>query len=207
MTGFLEAVDSMHTRGVAIDEKDYIFALMVVLGEEPQTAYVMAYDMEGFKKAIGTEEEDSYLATKHSDAETMLEQQNIKQLKDLLEESYRAQVQAAALNLTDYKFSGQETVQILNNLLKTRVDDMESSSVKDVVAILKALSDQGALETGDGGFSRHFVQIFPKFNALCNNCGREFDCHTGIGAVCPHCGMQYHWDADTNKFIPQPQKL
>lgn len=207
MTGYLESVATMHTRGVTIDEKDYIFTLMIVIGETPQNAFAIAYDMTEFKKFIGTEDEDAYLLSKRKDAETMLAHQNVIQLRDLLEESYRAQIQSASLNLTDYHFSGQETVQILNNLLKTRIDDLESSSVKDVVSLLKALSEQGALEMGDGGFSRHFVQILPKFNALCVSCNREFECHSGIGATCPHCHQQYQWSSEENRFYPQPSKL
>ena len=207
MVGYLEAVSTMHTRGVVIDEKDYIFTLMVVLGESPQNAFALAYDMSEFKKVIGTEDEEVYLSTKTKDAENMLAQQQIIQLKDLLEESYRAQIQSASLNLTDYHFSGQETVQILNNLLKTRIDDLESSSVKDVVSLLKALSDQGALEMGDGGFSRHFVQISPKFLALCTSCNREFDAYAGVGAVCPHCHQQYHWSSEENRFYPNVEHL
>lgn len=207
MTGYLEAISTMHTRGVSIDEKDYIFTLMVVIGEEPQTAYAVAFEPEELKKHIGTEEEDIFLSSKKKDAESILAQQGIVQLRDLLEESYRAQIQSDALNLKDFRFSGQEAVQILNNLLKTRVDELESSSVKDVVSLLKALSDQGALETGDGGFSRHFIQISPKFPALCTNCGREFDCYAGIGAKCPHCGRQYLWSDEESRFYPQPAKL
>ena len=207
MTGYLEAVSTMHTRGIVIDEKDYIFTLMVVLNESPQNAFALAYDMSEFKKVIGTEDEEVYLSTKKKDAETMLTQQSIIQLKDLLDESYRAQVQSDALNLKDFRFSGQETVQILNNLLKSRVDDLESSSVKDVVSLLKALSDQGALEVGDGGFSRHFVQIYPKFNALCIQCGKEFDAMRGLSAKCPHCGQVYTWVQEEEKYIPQPTKL
>lgn len=207
MVGYLESVSTMHTRGVVIDEKDYIFTLMVVLGESPQNAFAFAYDMSEFKKFVGTEDEDAYLSTKKKDADTMLTQQSIIQLKGLLEESYRAQVQADALNLKDFRFSGQETVQILNNLLKTRIDDLESSSVKDVVSLLKALSDQGALEMGDGGFSRHFVQISPKFPALCVACNREFDCYVGLGAKCPHCGQEYRWSEEEQRYYPQPQKL
>lgn len=207
MVGYLEAVSTMHTRGIVIDEKDYIFTLMMVLGESPQNAFALAYDMSEFKKVVGTEDEDAYLSTKKKDAEAMLTQQSIIQLKDLLDESYRAQIQSASLNLTDYHFSGQETVQILNNLLKTRIDDLESSSVKDVVSLLKALSDQGALEMGDGGFSRHFVQISPKFPALCVSCNREFDCYVGLGAKCPHCGQEYRWSEEEQRFYPQPNKL
>lgn len=207
MVGYLEAVSAMHTRGVLIDEKDYIFTLMVVLGESPQNAFAFAYDMSEFKKVIGTENEDAYLLTKTKDADNMLAQQQITQLKDLLNESYRAQVQSNALDLKDFRFSGQETVQILNNLLKTRVDDLESSSVKDVVSLLKALSEQGALEMGDGGFSRHFVQISPKFLALCTSCNREFDAYAGVGAVCPHCHQQYRWSAEEGRFYPSIEHL
>lgn len=207
MVGYLEAISTMHTRGVVINEKDYIFTLMVVLGESPQNAFALAYDRSEFKKVIGTEDEEAYLSTKTKDAENMLTQQQIIQLKDLLEESYRAQVQSDALNLKDFRFSGQETVQILNNLLKSRVDDLESSSVRDVVSLLKALSDQGALEMGDGGFSRHFVQISPKFPALCVACNREFDCYVGLGAKCPHCGQEYLWSEEEQRYYPQPQKL
>ena len=207
MVGFLEAVSTMHTRGVAIDEKDYIFTLMVVLNESPQNAFAFAYDTNELKKVIGTEEEDAYLSTKTKDAENMLAQQQIIQLKDLLEESYRAQVQSASLNLTDYHFSGQETVQILNNLLKTRIDDLESSSVKDVVGIIKTLSDTGALDTGDSGFSRHFVVVKDKYPALCVSCNREFDIYPGVGAVCPFCSQHYTLSSEENRFYPPPTKL
>jgi hypothetical protein len=207
MVGYLEAVSTMHTRGVAIDEKDYIFTLMVVLGESPQNAFALAYDMSEFKKVIGTEDEDAYLSTKTKDAENMLAQRQIIQLKDWLEEAYRAQVQSASLNLTDYHFSGQETVQILNNLLKTRIDDLESSSVKDVVSLLKALSDQGALEMGDGGFSRHFVQIPSKFNILCPQCNREGYAVEGLDFRCEFCGCIAKWDESQRRYFPNLSHL
>ena len=207
MVGYLEAVSTMHTRGVSIDEKDYFFVLLTVLEEEPQNAYALTYDLQEFKKFLGTEDEDFYLSSKKKDAENMLAQQKIIQLQDLLRGAYRAQIQSAALKLEDYHFSGQETVQILNNLLKTRVDDLESSSVKDVVALLRALSEQGGLDMGDGGFSRHFIQVSPKFPALCTSCNREFDAYAGLGAKCPHCGQQYRWSAEENRFYPEVEHL
>ena len=207
MVGYLEAVSTMHTRGVVIDEKDYIFTLMVVLNEPPQNAFAFAYDMSEFKKVIGTEDEDAYLSTKTKDAENMLAQRQIIQLKDWLEEAYRAQVQSASLNLTDYHFSGQETVQILNNLLKTRIDDLESSSVKDVVSLLKALSDQGALEMGDGGFSRHFVQIPNKYNTVCPQCSREGYAVDGLDFRCEFCGHIAKWDESSRRYWPNLQTL
>lgn len=207
MVGYLESVSTMHTRGVVIDEKDYIFTLMVVLNESPQNAFALAYDIGNFKKVIGTEDEDSYLLSKTKDAENMLEQQNIIQLRDFLAESYKTQVQAEALNLKDFKFSGQEAVQILNNLLKTRIDDLESSSVRDVVGIIKTLSETGALDTGDSGFSRHFIIVKDKYPAICATCNHEIDIYPGVGAVCPFCSQHYTWSSEENRFYPSVEHL
>ena len=207
MVGYLESISTMHTRGVVIDEKDYIFTLMVVLHESPQNAFALAYDIGNFKKVIGTEDEDSYLLSKTKDAENMLEQQNIIQLRDFLAESYKTQVQAEALNLKDFKFSGQEAVQILNNLLKTRIDDLESSSVRDVVGIIKTLSETGALDTGDSGFSRHFIIVKDKYPAICTTCNHEIDIYPGIGAVCPFCSQRYTWSSEENRFYPSVEHL
>lgn len=207
MTGYLESVSTMHTRGVVIDEKDYIFTLMVVLNESPQNAFALAYDIGNFKKVIGTEDEDSYLLSKTKDAENMLEQQNIIQLRDFLAESYKTQVQAEALNLKDFKFSGQEAVQILNNLLKTRIDDLESSSVRDVVGIIKTLSETGALDTGDSGFSRHFIIVKDKYPAICTTCNHEIDIYPGVGAVCPFCSQRYTWVEEEQRFYPNFDRL
>lgn len=203
----MESVSTMHTRGVVIDEKDYIFTLMVVLNESPQNAFALAYDIRNFKKVIGTEDEDSYLLSKTKDAENMLEQQNIIQLRDFLAESYKTQVQAEALNLKDFKFSGQEAVQILNNLLKTRIDDLESSSVRDVVGIIKTLSETGALDTGDSGFSRHFIIVKDKYPAICTTCNHEIDIYPGVGAVCPFCSQHYTWSSEENRFYPSVEHL
>lgn len=203
---YLDIASTMHTRGADIDIKEYLFSLMVTMGEDSETAFAIAFEPSEFWKHLG-EEEGAYLASKKKDAEALLGQQNIKLLRDFMDESYRAEIQSKALNITDYKFSGEETVQILNDLLKSRITDMDTASVKDVVSILKALTEQGALDVGDGGFGRHFVQIFPKFNALCVKCGREFDAQRGLGAKCPHCGQEYRWSEQENRYFPEPSKL
>ena len=203
---YLDTASTLHTRGTDISIEDYIFVMMTTLGEDIETAYAIAYEPSEFRKNMG-EDEGLYLLSKKKDAETLIEQQNIKMLIDILGDAYRADIQEKALNLTDVKFSGEQTLQILNNLLKTRVTDMDTASVKDVVQILKALTEQGALDVGDGGFSRHFVQILPKFSALCTRCGREFDAQRGLGAVCPHCHQQYRWSEEENRFYPSFEKL
>lgn len=204
---YLDTINTLHTRGVAFSREDYLFALMVASGEDIEVAYAIVFDHQEFNRVVGTEDEQIYLTSKRQTALALLEQQNIKMLKDTFDEEHRAIVQKQALNLKDFKFSGEQTVQILNNLLKSRIDDIDSASVKDVVGIIKSLTDQGALEVGDGGFSRHFVQIFPKFNALCIECGKEFDAMRGLSVKCPHCGQVYTWMQDEQKYIPQPTKL
>lgn len=207
MVGYLESVATMHTRGVSICDKEYVFTMMVVLDCNPREAYALAYDIDEFRKVIGTEHEEAYLSSKEKEADTMLGQQNIVQLREFMTESYRSQVQTSALNLKDFRFSGQETMQILNNLLKSRVDDIDNASVKDVVGIIKTLADQGALDTGDSGFAKHFIQIYPAYSALCVSCNREFEAHAGLGVTCPHCGQQYRWSNEENRFYPEIARL
>ena len=203
---YLDIASTLHTRGIDIDFNEYLFALMVTGGEDKEVAYAIAFEPSEFKKNMG-EDENGYISSKKQETKLLVEKQNVKMLLDIMSDIHRADIQAQALGLTDFRFSGEQTVQILNNLLKTRIDDMESSSVKDVVAILKALTEQGALDTGDGGFSKHFVQIFPKFNALCVRCGREFDAQKGLGTKCPHCGQEYRWSNEENRYYPEVVKL
>lgn len=207
MIGFAEALETMKTRGVTIDEKDYFFTLMVVLQDTPQNAFALVYDTDEYKKQVGGAHEEAYLASKEQSANDILCKQNIVQLRELLEESFREQVQAETLTLKDFRFSGKETVQILNNLLKTRIDDMENSSVKDIVSVIKTLSDQGALDVGDSGFARHFIQVFPPYTAVCVSCSKEFEAHAGMGVVCPHCHQQYRWSTEEERFYPEMAHL
>ncbi len=203
---YLDTASTMHTRGANIDMNEYLFALMITNGEDTDVAYALAFEPKTFKENLG-EEEGTYLASKKQEGEAIMNQQNIKMLLDYMGDVYRSEIQAKALNLEEYRFSGEDTVRILNNLLKTRINDLETSSVKDIVAILKTLTESGGLDTGDGGFGKHFVQIFPKYSALCTKCGREFDAQRGLGAVCPHCHQQYRWSSEENRFFPNVEHL
>jgi predicted RNA-binding Zn-ribbon protein involved in translation (DUF1610 family) len=135
-----------------------------------------------------------------------MQQQSIVQLRQEMEDLYVAEIQGKALNLENYRFTGGQIAQILQNLLHNRVADLDSASTKDVISLIKLLTEQFGLD-GGSDFEKHFIQIYPKFNALCTRCNREFQVADGIGAVCPHCGAVCQWDAQSNKFIPQPSKL
>lgn len=206
MLSFTDTTQTLFSRGITFTIEEYIFCLNLVLGEDKYISYALAYDQSGYKKVLGTEDEDDFLQSKRQECDALLQQQTIVKLKQELEDLYIAEVQNKALNLEDYRFTGGQIAQILQNLLHNRISDLDSASTKDVISLIKLLTEQFGLD-GGSDFEKHFIQILPKFNALCNNCNREFQIASGIGAVCPHCGASYHWDSNSEKFIPQPQKL
>ena len=206
MLNFTETTQILFGRGITFSIEDYLFCLNLVLGEDENVSYALAYDRAGYKKVLGTEDEDEYLKTKEQECKVLMQQQSIVQLRQEMEDLYVAEIQGKALNLENYRFTGGQIAQILQNLLHNRVADLDSASTKDVISLIKLLTEQFGLD-GGSDFEKHFIQILPKFNALCNNCNREFQIASGIGAVCPHCGASYHWDSNSEKFIPQPSKL
>ena len=133
-------------------------------------------------------------------------EQVLLHLKEHLNELLRAEIQKQARELTDYKFSAEEIVQMLSNLLAKRSENLEEASVRDITALIRELAAQGAFEGGDG-FQKHFITVYPHFNALCPNCNRELDIARGLTCVCPHCGAKFVWVEDENRFIPEPLKL
>lgn len=206
MLNFTETTQILFGRGITFSIEDYLFCLNLVLGEDENVSYALAYDRVGYKKVLGTEDEEEYLKTKEQECKVLMQQQSIVQLRQEMDDLYVAEIQGKALNLENYRFTGGQIAQILQNLLHNRVADLDSASTKDVISLIKLLTEQFGLD-GGSDFEKHFIQILPKFNALCNNCNREFQIASGIGAVCPHCGASYHWDSNSEKFIPQPTKL
>lgn len=206
MLDYLETIDALHGRNIDFNEKQYIFALQVALGEDLGVAYGFAFDKKNFKSIIGTDDEEEYLQKARRDANLALQQQEIDHLVDFIKEQYRTEIQKEARNLKDYKFSAEEIVQMLSNLLATRSANLEEASVRDITALIRELAAQGALEGGDG-FARHFISVLPHFNALCPNCNKEFDVAKGLSVICPHCKAKFIWDEDSQRYIPQPLQL
>lgn len=206
MLSFTDVTQTLFNRGVVFSVEEYIFCLNLVLGEEPSISYALAYDKEEYKKVLGTEDEQDYLAGKSAECDALMQQQSIVSLKQEISNLYVQEVQNKALNLEDYRFTGGQIAQILQNLLHNRISDLDSASTKDVISLIKLLTEQFGLD-GGSDFEKHWIQIYPKFNALCTNCNHEFQIAEGIGAVCPFCGAQYHWDSERERFVPQPSKL
>lgn len=206
MLDYINVKRTLHTRGVNIDEKQYLFVLSVVMGERVDVAYGMMFDTKNFKRAIESDECEEYLASIHDDAQARMMLQDERQLKELLSDDYNAEIQAKAMDLEDYSFTTGQVIQILQNLLHERSQDLENSSVRDIISLINTLANQGALQSGDN-FSSHFIQIYPPFDVLCTSCGHEFDIVKGLDGICPNCKQVYRWSEDEKRFYPQPTKL
>jgi len=206
MLSFTDTTKTLFNRGITFSIEEYIFCLNLVLGEDKYVSYALAYDQDGYKKVLGTENEDEYLQSKKQECDTLIQQQAIVKLRQEIDDLYVTEIQGKALKLEDYRFTGGQIAQILQNLLHNRISDLDSASTKDVISLIKLLTEQFGLE-GGSDFEKHFIQVYPKFNALCVACNREFQVSEGVGAICPHCGQTYKWSVEDNRFYPQIEKL
>lgn len=206
MLSYIDNVERLHTRSITFTEKQYLFVLQTALGEDIEVAYAMIFDTKEFKRVIGTEDEAAYLSKIKKDAELAIQSQECQQLKELIEEQFRAEIQKRATNLKNYKFSAEEIVQMLSNLLASRSENLEEASVRDITALIRELASQGALEGGDG-FQKHFINVYPPFTAMCPSCNHEIDIARGVSSICPFCGCKFTWSEDEQRFYPQPVKL
>jgi len=206
MFDYREFSSRLHTRGVNVDERMYLFAIMVCAGEDESVAYGLSHDMQEFKKNVPSEDELTYLSSVKQKAELLMQTQEYAQLREVIEESIRSEIQSKATNLNEYKYSSQEIVNMLSALLADRSKTISDASVRDIVQLIRELGALGGF-TGSDGFENHFIQIMPKFNALCTSCGHEFEAHSGIGAICTHCHQSYRWSEEEQRFYPQPSKL
>lgn len=209
MISYTDCKQALFTRGITFNTNQYLYILQVVLGEDKSVAYGMVYDKDNFARNIEGEDGDEYLIGINRDAEIMFQQQECKHLYDILNEDYQRDIQEKATNLKNYKFTGAEVQQLLANLLANRIgngENLDDASVKDVIQIIKSLSEQGALESGDS-FQKHFITVHEKFNALCPKCGHEMDAFAGVNVVCPHCKQVYEWNETERRFYPQIETL
>lgn len=206
MFDYRDFSERLHIRGIRFDEKEYMFVALVCAGEDESVAYGLIYDIENFKRNVPSENEEEYLRENRDKAEILLRQQECVQLREIIEESIRTEIQSKATDIKTYKFSSQEIVNMLSALLADRSSEISEASVKDIVSLIRELANLGGL-TGTDGFGMHFIQCHDPFNALCVNCGHEFQVSEGIGAVCPFCHQQYQWDEKQDRFLLEPAKL
>ena len=194
MVSYQDTVNAMHVRTLNITLSEYLFVLQVVLGEDIAVAYASVYDTAEFNRNVPSEDEDDYLSKVRGVAESILDQQNCVQLREYLESEYQSDIQAAASQLKDYKFTGADVQKLLNNLLKDRSDDLSEASVRDIIALIKSIE-------------KHFITIPRKYSTICPKCNREGYAVEGLDYRCEYCGQVCKWDETSQRYWPQLTKL
>lgn len=206
MLDFLSTQNSLHIRTVDFTLQEYMFVLQVVLGEDMRVAYASVFDEAEFKRNIPSEDEEDYLAKFQRTAEVVLAQDHCQKLREYLEQEYQSDIQAKAITLRDYKFTGEDVQQLLANLLHNRSASLDEASVKDILSLVKSMYDSGALDSGDA-FQKHFITIAKKYDALCTSCGHEMYAVEGVDIKCPHCGQVYRYSESERRFYPEMSHL
>ena len=207
MISYLDAFNKLYTRGLTFDLQQYLFCLMVALGENKNLAYCMVYDKEGFAKNVNGEDEETYLISHAHEADVLLQQQQCQHLVDLVKGWLQSKIQKEASNIKNVKYSTEDVANMLSSLLYERSSNLEDASVRDIVALIRELNSQGALD-GDGtAFSKHFINVYPHMTALCPMCQKETDIAIGMTCNCTRCGAQFVWSNEENRYYPRPIKL
>lgn len=206
MFDYRDFITRLHIRGLKPDDKQYLFVAMVCAGEDISVAYGLTFDTVEFKRNVPSDNEDEYLASIRHKAEVMLQMQECAQLREVINEAIRAEIQSKATNIKEYKFSSQEIVNMLSSLLADRSAEISEASVRDIVQLIRELVNLGGL-AGSDGFESHFIQVHEPFNALCTSCNREMDAYAGLDCRCVHCGQVYRWSEEERRFYPQITKL
>lgn len=207
MLSFLDAVTTLHTRGITFDIKQYIFSMMVAFGEDKAISYSLVYDTDEFKKHLGTEEEEEFIAEHGRDAEIMCQQQECKHLIDLISGWLQSKIQRESSNIKNVKYTTEDVANMLSSLLFERSSNLEDASVRDIVSLIRELNSQGALDGDGAAFSKHFVNIFPHLSAVCPYCQKETDVAVGLTCHCIRCGGLLTWSEEEHRYYPEITKL
>lgn len=207
MIRYNDIEQTLSSRGVFFNMQEYLFALALVVGEEPKMAYAIVFSSETYRKVRETEEEKEFLAQCSKDASNIQQQEYFKKLMEELQYQYKKQIQDFALHLDDIELTSSDVKKVLASFLRDRIDDPTSASVKELVDLLKMYQPYLPDDASASDFQRHFIQVHEPYNALCNNCNREISAYKGLSCVCEHCGQRYVWDVNEDRFYPQPSKL
>ena len=196
----------MAVRTIMFTPQEYFFVLQIVLGEQPNVAYASVYDTAEFRRNVPSENEVEYLEKFQKDAEWLLGQQQCQQLMDYIEGEYKSVIQSEASNLEEYDFTGKDIKKLLTSLLHDRSQELSEASVRDILGLVKSLFENGYLDSDDN-WSRHFITVPKKYDAMCCKCNHELYCVEGVDIVCKHCGSVYKWSEEMHRFFPEFQHL
>lgn len=202
MLNFTETIDIMKQRGVEnMTPLEYSFALMIAVGIDRTQAYMATIKGKEYEK----KNQEQLLRFKEKcekDACDMFENPDIKKIISVLSEDYQKAIKYEALSLDEVDFNSEDLRKILAKFLKEKYKDIDAADAKDLLNAIKIYVDKFG-DTGDDGmvkFNKHFIQVYPPYNAVCPNCGREIDLPRGVNSKCKYCEHQFIWNEDKERY-------
>lgn len=180
---------------VAKNEKQKTIAVLTAAGsknlKEPKIQWLIA-----LLRPIHIEDIKKYVFANMDDFDFI----NTSQKKKMIESDVRAKLEVSG---EFDELSPNDLKKILTGLVKDLKAD--PSSAKDLLGSIKLYIDKFSPPDNTEGeyFSKNFVEIQPKFNSVCLNCGREIDLPIDldikIPVICPHCKIQIDLNKEKEK--------
>lgn len=202
MLNFDNTRQLMKTRGVDnLAPLEYSFALMVAIGIDKVQSYMVTMRGKDYEK----KSEDQLVKFKEKcsmEAVELMERPDIKSTIQVLSEDYQKAVKYEALDLEEVDFNAEDLRKILAKFLRSKYTDIDAADAKDLLNAIKIYVDKFG-DTGDDGmakFNKHFIQVYPPYNAVCTNCGREIDLPRGVNSKCKYCEHQFIWNEDKERY-------
>jgi len=207
MMQFRDIESTLNARGVFFTQQEYVFTLLVVIGERPTIAYALSFSQDEYQRVKDTESEKDFFNNCANLSSSLLQQQHIVKLKEELEYRNKKAIQDAALHLDDIELTSSDVKKVLASFLRDRIDDPSGASVKELVDLLRMYQPYLPDDASSTDFQRHFIQVHEPYNAMCNNCNHEISAYKGLSCICEHCGQKYIWSDDDDRFYPEISKL
>lgn len=201
MVNYFEIKEAMNCRGIEFTPLQFTFAFLVAIGMPAKDAYLVSIKGKEYEKS----KDDKIDELKEKCAEEsaiLMEREGIRHLIEYLKQGHNRLIQEEALHFNDVEFTSEDLKKILTKLLKTKYDELEDTPAKEIIDLIKLFVDKFApIDDTAEKFAKHFIQVYPPYNAVCAECGKEFDLAPNLSCYCPHCHHLYTFDKENNKFI------
>ena len=187
-------------RGIEFNNTQFSFALMIAIGIDKYDAYKIALVGDKINK-IKEDKLSEFEDKCKKDCDVLLEQNNIKNLLDYLKNRYDMQVNDAAMNCEEVEVTPKMLKNLLGRIIKKSSDNLDNASYSDLIRVVDQYCKQFSLgDSDDDGFQKHFIQVLPVFNFICDQCGHEGDQPMGVSFSCKHCGKRYIWSEKDKRY-------
>jgi len=202
MIDYKKIKESLNNRGVKFTPIEYSFAIMVGIGLDKYQSYLTTIKAKELEKCKNEGDADKLLESIKSECDGLLINTSLKEVVNCIKSLYKMKLQSDMLNLEDVELSKNDIKKIITTLLKNRTDNIDGSSAKEIIELIKTyLNNFATSDNLSEEFNRTFIQVIPPYNAVCSNCNKEFSLPPNVSGICPHCGQKYIYDQEKDKFI------